>query len=141
MDELQAAVLRFRLPRLDDLNRRRKQIWRTYEAALRGSGWRMLGDESPGFVAHLGILVTPLGLRDSAAKFLEGRGVATSVHYPILDYLQEGWVDLISGNCPNAEDLTKRILTIPLFPELSDAEVQEVASALRQMISELSANV
>jgi dTDP-3-amino-2,3,6-trideoxy-4-keto-D-glucose/dTDP-3-amino-3,4,6-trideoxy-alpha-D-glucose/dTDP-2,6-dideoxy-D-kanosamine transaminase len=141
MDELQAAVLRFRLPRLDELNRRRKQIWRTYEAALRGSVWRMLGDESPGFVAHLGILVTPLGLRDSAAKSLENRGVATSVHYPILDYLQPGWAHLVSGNCPNAEDLTDRILTIPLFPELTDEEVESVASALRQMISELSANV
>jgi dTDP-4-amino-4,6-dideoxygalactose transaminase len=141
MDELQAAVLRFRLPRLDELNRRRKQIWRAYASAIQDSGWRILGDESSGFVAHLGILVAPSGLRDEAAKFLEGSGVATSVHYPILDYLQPGWADLISGNCPNAEDLTERILTIPLFPELTDEEVESVASALRAMAKELIASV
>jgi dTDP-3-amino-2,3,6-trideoxy-4-keto-D-glucose/dTDP-3-amino-3,4,6-trideoxy-alpha-D-glucose/dTDP-2,6-dideoxy-D-kanosamine transaminase len=141
MDEMQAAVLRFRLPQLDDLNRRRKEIWSSYEAALDCSDWRILGDHSTGFVAHLGILVAPEGLRDKAAKFLAGLGVATSVHYPILDYLQPGWADLASGDCRNAESLAQRILTIPLFPELSDEEVDAVGSALRAMITELKSNV
>ena len=141
MDELQAAILRSRLPLLDDLNRRRKEIWSSYEAALGGSDWRILGDHSTGFVAHLGILLAPEGLRDKAAKFLAGLGVSTSVHYPILDYLQPGWADLVSGDCRNAESLTQRILTIPLFPELTDDEVDAVASALRTMITELKSNV
>ena len=141
MDEMQAAVLRYRLPQLDDLNRRRKQIWSSYEAALDGSGWKIIGDHSTGFVAHLGILVAPEGLRDEAARFLEGHGVAISVHYPILDYLQPGWADLVSGKCPTAEDLTLRILTIPLFPELTDEEVDAVASALRVLVKEVGANV
>ena len=141
MDEMQAAVLRFRLPQLDDLNRRRKEIWSSYEAALDCSDWRILGDHSTGFVAHLGILVAPEGLRDKAAKFLEGLGVATSVHYPILDYLQPGWVDLVSGDCPNSESLTQRIFSIPLFPELTDDEIDAVVSALRAMIAELKSNV
>ena len=141
MDEMQAAVLRFRLPQLDDLNRRRKEIWSSYDEALDGSDWRIVGDQSTGFVAHLGVIVAPGWLRDQAAKFLEGLGVATSVHYPILDYLQPGWADLVSGNCPNAENLTKRILTIPLFPELRDEEVKAVASALRGMITKLKTNV
>ena len=141
MDEMQAAVLRFRLPQLDDLNRRRKEIWSSYDAALDGSDWRILGDHSTGFVAHLGIIVAPEGHREKAARFLEAHGVATSVHYPILDYSQPGWIDLVSGKCPNAENLTKRILTIPLFPELRDEEVNAVASALRAMITELKTNV
>lgn len=141
MDELQAAFLRLRMPQLDDLNRRRKEIWSSYEAALDGSDWRILGDHSTGFVAHLGILVAPEGLRDEASRFLEGHGVATSIHYPILDYLQPGWANLVSGNCPTAEDLTQRILTIPLFPELRDEEVNAVASALRVMVREMGTNV
>ena len=141
MDEIQAAILRFRLPQLDDLNRRRQEIWSSYEAALDDSDWRILGDHSTGFVAHLGILVAPEGLRDMAAKFLEGLGVATSVHYPILDYLQPGWANLVSGDCPTAEDLNQRILTIPLFPELTDEEVDAVASALQVLVKEVGANV
>lgn len=141
MDEMQAAVLRFRLPQLDDLNRRRKEIWSSYDEALDGSDWRVVGDQSTGFVAHLGIIVAPEGHREKAARFLEGQGVATSVHYPILDYSQPGWADLVSGKCPNAENLTKRILTIPLFPELRDEEVNAVASALRAMITGLTTNV
>jgi dTDP-3-amino-2,3,6-trideoxy-4-keto-D-glucose/dTDP-3-amino-3,4,6-trideoxy-alpha-D-glucose/dTDP-2,6-dideoxy-D-kanosamine transaminase len=111
------------------------------EAALDGSDWKILGDHSTGFVAHLGILVAPEELRGKAAKSLERLGVTTSVHYPILDYLQPGWADLVSGDCPNAESLTQRILTIPLFPELTDEEVDAVASALRVMIKEVGANV
>jgi dTDP-4-amino-4,6-dideoxygalactose transaminase len=141
MDELQAAVLRFRLPQLDRLNLRRKEIWSSYDEAMDGSDWRIVGDQSTGFVAHLGIIVAPEGHREKAARFLEAHGVATSVHYPILDYSQPGWIDLVSGKCPNAENLTKRILTIPLFPELRDEEVNAVASALRAMITELKTNV
>ena len=141
MDELQAAVLRVRLPQLDRLNLRRRQIWTSYESALDGVDSRIIGDHSTGFVAHLGILVAPEGLREKAAKFLEGLGIATPVHYPILDYLQPGWADMVSGDCLNAESLTQRILTIPLFPELTDEEVDAVASALRVMIKEVGANV
>ena len=141
MDEIQAAVLRFRLPQLDDLNQRRKAIWSSYNAALDGSDWRILGDQSTGFVAHLGILVAPEGLREPAVGFLERHGVATSVHYPILDYMQPGWADLVSGNCPKAEDLTQRIFTVPLFPELTNDEVEAVVSALRALVTELKTNV
>lgn len=141
MDEIQAAILRHRLPQLNDLNRRRKKIWNIYEAAIDGSEWRILGDQTTGFVAHLGILVAPKSLRERAALFLQDHGVATAIHYPILDYVQPGWIELVSGSCPNAEELTKRILTIPLFPELRDEEVDAVASALRAMVRELNTNV
>lgn len=138
---MQAAFLRLRLPQLDYLNRRRREIWSSYYSTLDGSSWRILGDHTSGFVAHLGIIVAPEGLRDEAARFLGVNGVATSVHYPILDYLQPGWADLVSGNCPTSEDLTQRILTIPLFPELRDEEVDAVALALRGMVREVRKNV
>lgn len=141
MDELQAAVLRSRLASLDDLNLRRRQIWAAYEAAVFGSGWRLIGDSSTDFVSHLGILVGPRGSREGAKAHFEKRGVSTSVHYPILDYLQPGWAELIEGNCPNAEDLTERILTIPLFPELTQEEIDSVATALREISAESQDNV
>ncbi|NDF33726.1 MAG: DegT/DnrJ/EryC1/StrS family aminotransferase [Euryarchaeota archaeon] len=141
MDELQASILRFRLAKLDELNGRRQQIWKEYASAVDGSTWKFIGDSSNEFVAHLGILTTPRGLRDAAARFLEERGVATSIHYPVVDYLQPGWRHLIAGDCPNAEDLSERILTVPLFPELTAQEVELVCSALTNLTSEMGARV
>lgn len=137
MDELQAGVLRLRLPMLDDLNLRRKQIWNAYHSSLSDSGWRIIGKTSSDFVAHLGVIVSPRKLRDRARTYLESRGIATSIHYPKLDYQQPGWSSFLDGNCPFAEDLTQRIFSIPLFPELSDNEVHQVTEALRGMTLEL----
>lgn len=141
MDEIQAAVLRLRLQGLDQLNSVRKKIWTEYSAAVEGTGWKLVGVDSPGFVAHLGVLVTPIGLRDSSVNYLNQQGVATAVHYPILDYMQPGWAQMVTGNCPNAEVLSKRILTVPLFPALTGEEVARVSRALEGMISELEADV
>ena len=141
MDEIQAAVLRFRLQGLDQLNSVRKKIWTEYSAAVEGTGWKLVGVDSPGFVAHLGVLVTPIGLRDSSVNYLNQQGVATAVHYPILDYMQPGWTQMVTGDCPNAEVLSKRILTVPLFPALTGEEVARVSRALEGMISELEADV
>lgn len=141
MDELQAAVLRYRLPLLDGQNYRRRDIWEAYATAVEGSSWRIIGFNADRFVAHLGVLVCPNGLRDLAANFLQRQGISTSVHYPILDYRQPGWNGLTTGDCPNAEDLNRRILTIPLFPELTNEEVNAIAGALSEMSKELSVGV
>ena len=134
LDELQAAFLRLRLPMLDELNLRRKSIWSSYSRAIENSEWRLIGSDSDAFVAHLGILICPLGQRESAASRLKERGVSTSVHYPILDYRQKGWRDLLAGHCPTAEDLATRILTIPLFPGLTTHEFNHVSESLRELV-------
>lgn len=137
MDELQAGVLRLRLPELDALNLRRKQVWLAYDSALTGSRWKIIGAKSSDFVAHLGVILAPSNLRDLARKYLESKGIATSVHYPILDYKQPGWSEFLAGFCPVAEQLVQNIFSIPLFPELTDEEVEVIASSLKEMTLEL----
>jgi dTDP-3-amino-2,3,6-trideoxy-4-keto-D-glucose/dTDP-3-amino-3,4,6-trideoxy-alpha-D-glucose/dTDP-2,6-dideoxy-D-kanosamine transaminase len=130
MDELQAAVLRLRLPFLDQNNERRRSIWTSYSESLRNSSWRIVGEQGANFVGHLAVLVAPLGKRDAGFDFLTSNGIGCAVHYPVLDYEQPGWRNLFHGFCPTAENLVQRILTIPLFPQMTDAEVEKVSKAL-----------
>lgn len=136
MDEMQASVLNRRILEIDHLNQRRRDIWTLFAQALAGdSQLRMIGENSRRFVAHLGILVTPIGTRAQIQELFAGRGIATGIHYPILDFDQKGFEVGLRRPCPVAEDLTARILTIPLFPTLTDGEVLEIYSALKSIAS------
>lgn len=134
MDEVQASVLRARLVSLEQGNARRKVIWERYREAIEGSDWRIIGSQDSDFVAHLAVLVAPNAeSRANAISTLSEYGVATSVHYPVLDYEQVAWADLNSrSKCPVAEDLAGRIITVPMYPSLADSEVSVVAAALSE---------
>jgi dTDP-4-amino-4,6-dideoxygalactose transaminase len=138
MDEVQAAVLISRLPSLENTNSIRQQIWKRYAASLAESSWEIIGNSTSEFVAHLGILVCPPGKRDATIDFLNNSGIAVAVHYPILDYDQEAWRAFLDTRCPTAEDLVRRILTIPLFPEMTEIEVDRVQTALRELEMKLT---
>jgi dTDP-4-amino-4,6-dideoxygalactose transaminase len=127
LDEVQAAILRRRLPLLAAGNERRRAVHGRYAEAL-GAG-RILGVDDPSFVAHLAVLV--VDDRDRAQAALEAAGIGTDVHYPVPDHLQE--VDaayVVAGSLAVTEDLSSRILTVPCFPELTDAEVDRVCEVL-----------
>jgi dTDP-4-amino-4,6-dideoxygalactose transaminase len=129
IDEFQASVLLKRLPNLQFANAQRRAIWKRYRDAL-NSPWRIIGSDDENFVAHLAVVLCPEGERGNAAQYLQSEKISTSIHYPILDYRQNAWVQLESGDCQTAENLTSRILTIPLFPELSELEIQHICNAL-----------
>ena len=127
MDEMQAAILRVRLPYLDERNARRRDILAAYRDV---SGARFLGADDPGGVAHLAVMLHDD--RDQARVALNERGIATDVHYPIPDYRQAAWrADHVS--LPKTEALCDSILTVPLFPQMTDLEVETVCAALVQL--------
>jgi dTDP-4-amino-4,6-dideoxygalactose transaminase len=127
LDELQASILRIRLRNLDQVNERRRQIHARYESASKNI--RFVNSSSSAFVAHLAVLEAEN--RDEVVKFLKVRGVATDVHYPIPDHLQSIRQGFRKWNLPVTEGLSKRVLSIPLFPELREDEIAIVESALR----------
>jgi dTDP-4-amino-4,6-dideoxygalactose transaminase len=132
MDEFQASVLNRRILEVDDLNQRRRQVWSLFSEALSGDlELRMIGEDSGRFAAHLGILLTPAGTRSQIQELFESKGIATGVHYPILDYDQKGFEVSSHRLCPVAEDLTQRIISVPLFPTLTDQEIVEICQALK----------
>lgn len=127
LDEIQAAVLRHRLPLLDEHNRRRIEILSMYQQSLPSHvghfAFRGLGLEH---VAHLAVVACQE--RDSLRAHLEHQGIGTAVHYPVLDHHQPAWQ--LSADVPVTEHMAGRVLTIPCFPTMTDDEVDRVCGAL-----------
>lgn len=134
LDELQAAVLRAKLPWLDAHNAARRQIATRYQAAfvdLPVRGPARLGEDQ---VAHLYVLRTPR--RDALRDFLRTRGVATEVHYPVPDHRQPAHpAPECLGPLPVTEAACATALTLPCFPGLEDAEVDRVIAAVRDFFA------
>lgn len=127
LDELQAAVLRVKLPHLDAWNQRRRDIHRRYEEAV-GPGGRLVNTAGESYVGHLAVL--DCDDRAHAQSLLAEHAVAWDIHYPIPDHRQPLVADLPQPSLPATERAAERILSVPLFPELSDDEVARVAQVL-----------
>lgn len=133
LDEIQAAILRIKLRRLPAWNRRRVEIAKRYEELLSGSGVvtpALAGGER--HVFHCYVIRVPGQLRDALRAFLAERGIGTGVHYPIPIHLQEAVSSLGNrkGDLPITERIAEEVLSLPMFPELSDSEVETVADAV-----------
>lgn len=128
LDEMQAAILRTKLPRLDAQNERRRVIHSSYELAQH-EGVRVLNCSSESFIGHLGVIVAEN--RDVARAHVEAAGVKTDVHYPIPDHKQK-FPDFTPRPMPLevTEWASQAIFSVPLFPELTDDEVAVVTQAV-----------
>lgn len=129
LDELQAAVVRSRLPHLDGWNRRRSEIVQRYEDALSPAAGRVLtgGDES---VAQMAVVLA--GDRERLRAALETGGIGTDVHFPTADHRQPAWAGDYAGlSLPVTEHAVDHVLTLPCFPELTEEEVERVCGVLR----------
>jgi len=139
MDAIQSAVLSVKLPRLDGWNARRRAIAARY-AELLGDAARDgrigIPAEAPGreHVYHQYVVRVPN--RDAVRKRLTERRVATSVFYPVPLHLQECFAGLggREGDFPEAERASREVLALPMFAELTDAEVERVAEAVLESL-------
>ncbi len=128
LDPIQATVLRLRLKDLDRRNTRRLSIIHRYMEVFPD----ILGAVIPGSVGHLCVL--KVADRASAAAMFAEHGIGTDVHYPICDHQQNAWRYLARSPLPTAERLAGHILTVPSFPELTDAEVEKISETLRLVV-------
>lgn len=129
LDEMQAAILRVKLPFLDGWNARRREIARCY-AGVTHERIRHPDIEGADYVAHLYVVRT--SARESLRKHLRDSGVACEVHYPLLDTQQPALRTSSAAKTPLpvSERAVQEILSLPCFPELSDAEVMRVCDAI-----------
>lgn len=136
LDELQAAVLLAKLPRLETWNRRRRRIAALYARGLRGTGV-VVPAAAPHAEHVYHLFVVRTRHRDRVRDALAARGIGTQVHYPIPIHLQEAYrgLGLPAGSFPVAESLAAEILSLPMFPELSDDEVRRVCLAVRECLA------
>lgn len=131
LDEIQAAVLSVKFKYLNGWNKRRREIASTYDSKLKNSRVIIPSEMEYGrHVYHLYVIRTKN--RDKLQEYLAGKGIQTNIHYPIPVHLQKAYEYLKTkkGSCPVAERYAKEILSIPLFPELTDKEINSVAAAI-----------
>lgn len=143
LDEIQAAILRVKLRHLEAWNKRRRQIAAMYQEHLAdaASRWGLTLPEEPEgarHVYHLYVVRHPR--RDALRRFLEERGIGTLIHYPVPVHLQPAYADLRyrEGSLPVTEALSREVLSLPMYPELTDAEVRMVSEALREFLRRVS---
>jgi dTDP-4-amino-4,6-dideoxygalactose transaminase len=135
LDPLQAAVLGVKLNRLDAWNARRKEIAARYEAGL--SGLNIDLPSVPDWADpawHLFVIRTPA--RNALVGKLTAAGVQTLIHYPIPPHLQAAYSDMrmVEGSLPVAELLANEVVSLPIGPHMSDAEVETVIAAVRAAV-------
>jgi len=131
LDEIQAAILRAKLPHLDMWNERRRAIAHSYAQYLQNVDVRVPGEFSCAkHVYH--IYALRCRSRDLLQAFLHERGIGTLIHYPIPIHLQKAYSELGAGpgSYPRAERHAKEELSLPMFPELTDEEVKRVTEAI-----------
>lgn len=132
LDEIQAAVLRVKLPFLEADNERRRSIAAAYTAALHDGRIRPpAGVAGTTHAMHLYVVETDAP--QELGCHLARRGIATGLHYALPVHLQPAYVNRVRGcdSLPDTEQLCKRIVTLPMFPELTDDEVLRICDALR----------
>ena len=133
MDSIQGAVLAAKLGRLGAWTDRRRELASLYNRELAGLGDLRTPVERPGarHVYHLYVVRT--GRRDELQQFLTDRGIATALHYPVPLHLQEGlsFLGHRAGDFPRSESASRECLAIPLYPELSEAQVDHLLSSVR----------
>jgi dTDP-4-amino-4,6-dideoxygalactose transaminase len=132
LDEVQAAVLNVKLQYLPKFIERRRYLSSLYEKGLDKKIVRMTVSKQVEHARHL--YVVKVHNRKEVREFLTSRGISTGVHYPFPIHLMEGYSFLgyKAGNFPVTEMLANQILSLPLFPELTDDAVNTIIIELNE---------
>lgn len=136
LDSIQAAILRIKLRRLDEWNSARRRNAARYCDRLAGLPVELpLAPEGCEHVYHLFIIRSDR--RETLQQALSARGIGWGLHYPIPLHLQKAYASagFRKGAFPVTERLAERILSLPMFPELSEDQIGEVVSVLRQVLA------
>lgn len=131
LDTLQAAFLRVKLPRLDAWVCARRRVAARYRAAFADLPLRLQQETDPGHAYHLFTVQVPD--RAGLARALSERGIETATHYPMPLHLQGAFADLGlgPGAFPASERAAAEVLSLPLYAEMTDAQVDRVIDGVR----------
>ena len=135
LDNLQAAVLRVQAEKLDEWNARRREAAQWYRELLPAGVTCLNDDERDEGVYHLFVVRAPK--RDELRAHLGACGVATAIHYPVPVHLQPAYRQLgySVGDFPITERFTREIVSLPMHPFLTRADVEHVSAAVADFLS------
>lgn len=133
LDEIQASILRVKLPYLDVWNGKRRTNAKYYNQSLSNTDLvTPFEDENVKHVYHMYIIQSKK--RDELVNYLKENGIATGIYYPVPLHLQKAfkYLGYKAGDMPNAEYLSFRTLAIPMFPELVEVEREYIVEKLKR---------
>ena len=130
LDELQAAILRIKLKYLEEFNKKRRENAKKYNELLSEVKGVIIPDYEEGHVYHLYVIRHKK--RYELINYLKEKEILTQIHYPIPIHLQEAfsYLKYRKGDFPNAEKFSNEILSLPMFPELTDKELRKVCEEI-----------
>jgi dTDP-4-amino-4,6-dideoxygalactose transaminase len=133
LDELQAAVLNVKLPKLMDWTQQRKDVAVIYNQYLAGIGDLILPDIALGATHVYHLYVVRTTHRDALQQHLQERQIGTLIHYPVPPHCQQAYehLGIKEGSLPIAEELARTSLSLPMWPGMQKKEVAVVATAIR----------
>jgi len=137
LDEIQAAILRIKLRHLDEWNARRQAIAVRYNELFAGTD--IITPEIPAGGRHVfycyAIRVAG-GRRDALRAHLTERGIGTQIHYPVPIHMQEAaqFLGYRKGDLPVTEKVAGEVLSLPMYPELTDAQIDRVATGVTEFM-------
>lgn len=133
LDEVQAAILRIKLPLLDGWNEKRRENAKFYNQQL--SNTELVTPHEDDYVKHVyHMYILQSEKREELVEFLRENGISTGIYYPVPIHLQKAYTKLgyKEGSLPNAEYLSKRTFAIPMFAELTDEEKEYIVENLKK---------
>ncbi|MBR4592542.1 MAG: DegT/DnrJ/EryC1/StrS family aminotransferase [Elusimicrobiaceae bacterium] len=138
MDEIQAAILRVKLPHLEEWTEKRRKAAAWYEEGL--SGVPVILPPTPPADSSQSYYVFTIRAekRDELQSYLKARNIGSAVYYPVPLYKQPAYahLGLKAEDYPNAEKAAKEVLSIPMFPEITQEQVTRVCDTIRAFYEE-----
>lgn len=130
LDELQAAILRVKLRRLDDWNESRRKTAARYAEKLQGTGYVL--PDVPDFATPIWhLFVVRTRQREQTQAYLASQGIGTIVHYPTPPHRQPCYADRTWNDLPICQTLAAEVLSLPMYPGISEEAVDYVVDALK----------
>jgi len=137
LDEIQAAILRIKLRHLPEWTARRQAIAAKYNQLFAGTD--IITPEIPGGGRHVFYcyaIRVPGGRRDALRAHLSERGIGTQIHYPVPIHMQEAaqFLGYRKGDLPVTEKVSGEVLSLPMYPELTDPQIDRVAAGVTEFM-------
>ena len=132
LDEIQAAVLRVKLKKLDEWNARRRELAEIYFERLKDFPAIQLPFVRNKSEAVFHLFVIRCALRDELKSFLAEKGIGTAIHYPYLLHRQKNFRAAEQRSLPVAENTGAEILSLPLSPQMENSQIETVCDAIEE---------
>ncbi|WP_018862322.1 MULTISPECIES: DegT/DnrJ/EryC1/StrS aminotransferase family protein [unclassified Thioalkalivibrio] len=136
LDEMQAAILRVKLPHIDEYNAQRRRVAASYRKGLEGLPVQTPHEDGIGtHVYHQYTLLTDH--RDAIMQALKEAEIAHAIYYPVPLHQQKAFVDLpnLPESLPVTESVAARCLSLPVFPELEDEQIETICATIRRSLA------